>query len=136
MNEIVDVLVIAAPPGDYWDGGLIDYHLLLPYDRYDGIVLYPHFQQNVVPGWLDKALKWRHTSTPFLDNTIVLAPNPEWVKTLPNGKLPDRSDFVTYASDFEGRVKVWTAAVRASEQLADEFADWVAHPNVAAVQRL
>ncbi len=24
--------VLAAPPGDYWDGGLIDYHLLLPYE--------------------------------------------------------------------------------------------------------
>jgi hypothetical protein len=46
----------------------------------------------VVPGWLDKALKWRHGSTAFLDHTIVLAPNPEWLKTLPNGKLPDRSE--------------------------------------------
>jgi hypothetical protein len=76
-----------APTGAYWDGGITDYHLHL---NYKGLVLYPHFQQAVVPGWLDKALKWRHKSTPFLDNTIVLAPNPEWVKTLPNGKLPDR----------------------------------------------
>ena len=90
----------------------------------------------MVPGWLDKALKWRHKATPFLDNTIVLAPNPEWVNTLPNGKLPDRSDFVTYASDFEERVKVWKEAVRASEQMAQEFADWVSHLNIAAVQRL
>jgi hypothetical protein len=42
---------------------------------------------------------------------------------LPNGKLPDRSDFVTYASDFEGRVKVWNEAVSASEQLANEFVE-------------
>jgi hypothetical protein len=99
-------------------------------------VLYPHFQQAVVPGWLDKALKWRHKSTPFLDNTIVLAPNPEWVKTLPNGKLPDRSDFVSYAADFEGRVKVWKQAVHASEQLAQEFADWLANPGMADVYAL
>ena len=85
---------------------------------------------------LDKALKWRHKTTPFLDNTIVLAPNPEWVKTLPNGKLPDRSDFVSYASDFEGRVKVWKEALSASEQLADEFANWMSVPNMAAVNRL
>jgi hypothetical protein len=90
----------------------------------------------VVPGWLDKALKWRHKSTPFLDNTIVLAPNPEWVKTLPNSKLPDRSDFVTYASDFEGRVKVWQTAVTASQQMADEFAAWLAQPICSAVQAL
>ena len=122
-----------APKGAYWDGGITDYHLHL---NYKGLVLYPHFQQAVVPGWLDKALTWRHKSTPFLDNTIVLAPNPEWVKTLPNGKLPDRSDFVSYASDFEGRVKVWTEAVSASEQLAQEFSDWSAKPDMAAVQRL
>jgi hypothetical protein len=122
-----------APPGAYWDGGITDYHLHL---NYKGLVLYPHFQQAVVPGWLDKALKWRHKSTPFLDNTIVLAPNPEWVSTLPNGKLPDRSDFVTYASDFEGRVKVWKAAVEASEQLAVEFAGWLDQPQLSLVQRL
>ena len=127
-----------APTGAYWDGGITDYHLHLNYKGLakSPLVLYPHFQQAVVPGWLDKALKWRHKSTAFLDNTIVLAPNPEWVKTLPNGKLPDRSDFVTYASDFEGRVKVWKESVRASEQLAQEFADWLAQPNMAAVQRL
>ena len=67
-----------APTGAYWDGGITDYHLHL---NYKGLVLYPHFQRAVVPGWLDKALKWRHKATPFLDHTIVLAPNPEWVKT-------------------------------------------------------
>ena len=122
-----------APTGAYWDGGITDYHLHL---NYKGLVLYPHFQQAVVPGWLDKALKWRHKSTPFLDNTIVLAPNPEWVKTLPHGKLPDRSDFVSYASDFEGRVKVWQTATRASEQLAQEFAQWLDNPRPEQVHPL
>jgi hypothetical protein len=122
-----------APSGAYWDGGITDYHLHL---HYRGLVLYPHFQQAVVPGWLDKALKWRHKATPFLDNTIVLAPNPEWVKTLPNGKLPDRSDFVTYASDFEGRVKVWQAAVSASGQLAHEFSQWLDNPSLEHVHSL
>jgi hypothetical protein len=122
-----------APTGAYWDGGITDYHLHL---NYKGLVLYPHFQQAVVPGWLDKALKWRHKATPFLDHTIVLAPNPEWVKTLPNGKLPDRSDFTTYATDLTGRVRVWTQAVRASEQLADEFAQWCASPDPGQVQAL
>ena len=122
-----------APSGAYWDGGITDYHLHL---NYKGLVLYPHFQRAVVPGWLDKALKWRHKATPFLDHTIVLAPNPEWVKTLPNGKLPDRSDFNTYATDLPGRVKVWTQAVSASEQLAEEFARWCESPDPARVQAL
>ena len=97
-------------------------------------MLYPHFQRNVVPGWLDKALKWRHGATAFLDHTIVLAPNPEWIKTLPNGKLPDRTDFTRYATDWAGRVKVWTAAAEASEQLANEFAEWLERPDLERVQ--
>jgi hypothetical protein len=83
-----------APSGAYWDGGITDYHLHLNWtapatgsDR--AIVLYPHFQQSVVPGWLDKALKWRHGATSFLDSMVLLAPNPQWIKTLPGGKLPD-----------------------------------------------
>jgi hypothetical protein len=122
-----------APAGAYWDGGITDYHLHL---NYKGLVLYPHFQKALVPGWLDKALKWRHSSTAFLDHTIVLAPNPEWVQTLPNRKLPDRSDFITYAHDFDRRVKTWTEAVQASQQLADEFADWLRDPQVEQVRPL
>ena len=119
-----------APAGAYWDGGITDYHLHL---NYKGLVLYPHFQQAVVPGWLDKSLKWRHKSTAFLDNTIVLAPNPEWVQTLPNGKLPDRSDFVTYANDLPGRIQAWTGAAQASQQLADEFSQWLHKPHATEV---
>ena len=122
-----------APTGAYWDGGITDYHLHL---NYKGLVLYPHFQQAVVPGWLDKALKWRHEATPFLDHTIVLAPNPEWVRTLPNGKLPDRSDFVAYAHDWDARVKVWQQATSASQQLAEEFAAWVERPHSQVLQAL
>jgi hypothetical protein len=67
---------------------------------------------------------------------LVLAPNPEWVKTLPNGKLPDRTDFATYGQDLQARVKVWNAATSASQQLADEFAAWLQKPNMASVQDL
>jgi hypothetical protein len=129
-----------APLGAYWDGGITDYHLHLDWkknlERQAGLVLYPHFQKAVIPGWLDKGLKWRHKSTAFLANTVVLAPNPEWVKTLPNGKLPDRTDFATYGQDLKARVKVWKAAISASQQLADEFAAWLQKPNMASVQDL
>ena len=61
-----------APRGAYWDGGITDYHLHLDYQPADeGIVLYPHFQQAVVPGWLDKGLRWRHKASGFLDRTVV-----------------------------------------------------------------
>lgn len=125
-----------APPGAYWDGGITDYHLHLRYAPSQGLVLYPHFQRQVVPGWLDKGLKWRHRSTAFLDRTIVLAPNPEWVRSLPNGKLPDRTDFVRYGSDLQARMKAWGQAVAASEQLAQEWAHWLQRPDPTQVQPL
>ena len=144
-----------APPGAYWDGGITDYHLHLNYPAakdathfiagdamntgarspFDpkGLVLYPHFQKAVVPGWLDKSLKWRHHATHHLDTMVLLAPNPQWVKTLPNGKLPDRTDFTHYGNDLAGRVKAWNAACSASTQLVDEFAAWLEKPDSARV---
>jgi hypothetical protein len=124
-----------APPGAYWDGGITDYHLHLQY-RSPGLVLYPHFQKAVVPGWLDKGLKWRHKATHFLDNMVVLAPRPEWVKTLPNAKLPDRNDFSHYGPNFAARVQAWQAATSAAHQLAEEFAAWLEKPDMAQVQPL
>lgn len=132
--------IAGAPAGAYWDGGITDYHLHLNWKAPEGperaLVLYPHFQHNVVPGWFDKALKWRHGASPFLDSTIVLAPNPEWVASLPNGKLPDRKDFMTYDKDLAGRVKVWNAAAKASQQLADEFGEWVERVRLNEVRAL
>ncbi len=127
-----------APPGAYWDGGITDYHLHLEYHAPggQGIVLYPHFQQAVVPGWLDKGLRWRHGATRFLDNTVVLAPDRDWVRRLPNGKLPDRTDFSRYGSDLQARIQAWTAAAAASRQLADEFAAWLERPDPAKVEPL
>jgi hypothetical protein len=127
-----------APPGAYWDGGITDYHLHLHYQppANSPIVLYPHFQKAVVPGWLDKAWKTRHRSSPALDHTLVLAPDTAWVSTLPNGKLPDRNDFMDYSQDFPGRVKAWTGATAASRQLAEEFAQWVERPDLSRLEAL
>lgn len=122
-----------APPGAYWDGGVTDYHLHL---NWRGLVVYPHFQHSVVPGWLDKHLRWRHQATAFLDNVVVLAPQPDWVRTLPGGKLPDRTDFTHYGTDLAARVQAWRAAVSASAQLADEFSAWLLRPDMHQVQSL
>lgn len=142
-----------APPGAYWDGGITDYHLHLDYrsaldaaraaatldappaENSRGVVLYPHFQRAVVPGWLDKSLTWRHGATHFLDDVIVLAPKPEWVATLPHGKLPDRTDFARYGRDLPARVRAWSTAVAESERLRDEFAAWVARGGPVADAR-
>lgn len=54
LDAVTDIA--GAPPGRYWDGGLVDYHLHLPYQREPDLVLYPHFADHIVPGWLDKAM--------------------------------------------------------------------------------
>ncbi len=126
-----------APPGAYWDGGITDYHLHLNYaSMSEGLVLYPHFQKTVIPGWLDKALRHRHRATAHLDNVIVLSPSAEWIATLPNAKLPDRNDFKHYGDDLPGRVSAWTRAVAESRRLADEFAAWLEVPGRIEVQPL
>jgi hypothetical protein len=115
-----------GPRGAYWDGGITDYHLHLDYAAMgDGIVLYPHFQSRVVPGWLDKAWKQRHRASARLSNLVVLSPSPEWVKSLPGGKLPDRADFKTWGDDVDARAGVWRRAVAESQRLADDFAELV-----------
>lgn len=123
-----------APSGAYWDGGLVDYHVHLPYARQaDGLALVPHFQPRLVPGWLDKPLRWRHGATPRLDNAIVLSPNPQWVRSLPGGKIPDRSDFKRHRLQPQERERLWRAALNASRQLADEWAEWVQRPSLPAL---
>ena len=118
--------VPGGPPGAYWDGGITDYHLHLNYAAMnEGLVLYPHFQPQVVPGWLDKAWRRRHRASPFLDNVVVLAPLPDWVRTLPGGKLPDRNDFKAYRHDPAARMRAWRRAIAESQRLADEFAEVV-----------
>ena len=125
-----------APPGAYWDGGITDYHLHLDYRGLASVnpaaplVLYPHFQRAVVPGWLDKAWKRRHRATALLDNVVLLAPSPEWVAQLPGGKLPDRADFLHL--DRHTRQKRWQQAVQESQRLADEFSHLCAAPTLAA----
>lgn len=125
-----------APAGAHWDGGITDYHLHLDYRRQNRLVLYPHFQAHVVPGWLDKAWKRRHPATAFLDQMVVLCPTQEWVARLPHAKLPDRTDFTTYARDVPQRIRVWQAAAAAAQQLADEWAQWLHHPDPARVEPL
>lgn len=111
-----------GPPGAYWDGGITDYHLHLPYGSLpQGLVLYPHFQPQVVPGWLDKAFRRRHRATAMLDNLVLLSPHPDWVRTLPGGKLPDRNDFKTHGDDEAGRQRLWRQAIAESERLAEAF---------------
>jgi predicted acylesterase/phospholipase RssA len=129
--------IAGAPPGNYWDGALVDYHLLLPYPRLaraDGrrrIVLYPHFNDYVTPGWLDKHLPWRKAPRghPWLEHMLLVAPSPAFLSRLPNGKLPDRQDFYRYGPDHAARIRAWERAIGECERFAEAVLRWLERPD-------
>ena len=110
-----------APDGIYRDGGIIDYHLDLPMSEPDRLTLYPHFFEQLIPGWFDKKLIWRRPHPRHLDRVILIYPSAEFINGLPNQKIPDRSDFATMSPEL--RVKVWRSVVASCEQLAEELND-------------
>lgn len=132
-----------APTGTYWDGGLIDYHLSLPYSRVagnpeGGLVLYPHFDNQIVPGWLDKSLPWRRANfgrnRDWFDNVVLVSPSRAFLQTLSRSKLPDRKDFLYYGENNKFRILNWKLAIGEGERLRDEFAAFAEKPDPARVQ--
>ncbi|MFW0756734.1 patatin-like phospholipase family protein [Pseudomonas sp. H11T01] len=115
-----------AGVGTYRDGGLLDYHLDLPYSG-DDIVLYPHFTDRVIPGWFDKSLPWRRGNLQRLQDVLLLAPSRDYLSRLPYGKLPDRNDFKRFMGDDQSRQKYWRTAMDESRRLGDEFLELAAN---------
>jgi hypothetical protein len=103
----------------FMDGGMVDYHPDFDFGAGDGLVFYPHFYPHVVPGWFDKPLPWRRSRYRNFSRALLLAPSPEFVRTLPYGKIPDRDDFKRLP-DAE-RIRYWRQVVRQSQRLADEL---------------
>ena len=85
------------------------------------MVLYPHFTDRIVPGWFDKTLPWRRGDATRLQDVLLVAPSADYLERLPDGKLPDRKDFETYAGNDGSRERSWRKAIAESERLGDEF---------------
>lgn len=113
-----------AGAGTYRDGGLLDYHLDLPFQGED-IVLYPHFTDRVIPGWFDKTMPWRRADASRMQDVLLLAPSPAYLASLPFAKLPDRKDFKRFLGDDMGRERYWRKAMSESQRLGDEFLELV-----------
>ena len=111
--------ISGAPAGQYWDGGIIDYHFDLGQYQGDGLILYPHFSASIVPGWFDKFLPWRKAAIHEIDKLVLLCPSEEFTASLPMGKIPDRSDFSRLAH--ADRVSYWEQCIERSAALAEEF---------------
>jgi len=115
-----------APPGAYRDGGIIDYHLNLPFPcDPERLVLFPHYVDRIIPGWFDKKISWRRPNPSYLDNVLMIAPHPSFVSSLPYGKIPDRKDFVTFHNRNQERFDYWETVVDQSRELADELKELI-----------
>lgn len=112
-----------APAGVYRDGGITDYHFDVDLKSVDGIILYPHFHNEVIPGWFDKQIKWRRTRGRHWPNTILVNPTAAFLERLPYGKIPDRKDFSQLA--VEDRFKYWRKAIDLSQLLGEQLQNWI-----------
>lgn len=119
-----------ANPGMYRDGGVIDYHLDLPQSDPNRLTLFLHFFDHIVPGWFDKNLSWRRAAPVNIDRTILVSPSAEFVAGLPRAKIPDRTDFTSYAP--LDRIRAWQDVVAACAALADEMHEVLETGQLAA----
>lgn len=118
--------IIGAPDGVYRDGGMIDYQLDIAADpEPDRIVLYPHYTDMVIPGWLDKHLPWRRAHPHTMRNTLIVCPSRGFIENLPFKKIPDRNDFMKFHGRDEERLSYWRKVIDSGRMLADEFMEAV-----------
>jgi hypothetical protein len=113
---------IQGVPGMFRDGGVLDYHLDIPFlpRGDDGIVFYPHFYDYITPGWFDKNLG-RRPHPENMKNVVLISPSQEFVRKLPFGKIPDRTDFETLAGNDNERIAYWRKSADLNVALGEEF---------------
>jgi hypothetical protein len=111
-----------APPGTYRDGGVRDYQLNEDYSRGgNGITLFFHYQERIVPGWFDKKLFWRSLPRNYFRSLLQVFPSRDFLELLPDQRLPDRNDFIEYANDPGERMRRWDEVSRVSDVLGEQF---------------
>ncbi|HTY22713.1 MAG TPA: hypothetical protein VMC85_06260 [Desulfomonilaceae bacterium] len=114
--------VSGAPPGIYRDGGVVNYQLNQDYlPGVGGITLFFHYQERITPGWFDKPLFWRSPAAPQLERVLQVFPSPDFIRLLPDGRLPDRNDFIVYADNAPERIRRWDEVSRLSDILGEQF---------------
>ena len=121
----------------YLDGGLLDYHPVPGsfWPTSDGIVLYPHFYDHFKIRWFDKFAPWRKAGAHLLENVVMVAPGPAFIRALPDAKLPSRQDFTKYRRREDVRFDKWQAIVRQSDALGERFMELCKTGDIAAHMR-
>ncbi len=122
--------LVPGEPGFGVDGGIIDYHFDASLAA-DDFILYPHFYPHLVPGWFDKPFRRRRLLPHAVDNLLLIAPSPEFVAGLPQGKVPDRND--PRRLGLEACQQAWCQAADASRRLGDAFLEALERDRVPAL---
>ena len=103
--------------GAYWDGGMTDYHISLPYSI-EGFVLHPHFYPFVYQGWFDKLLPWkRYASKDHMSKVILISPSDSFVNSLPRKRIAEMKDAQFYGLDQDKRIEYWNQIADRSLEL-------------------
>jgi hypothetical protein len=125
--------IAGAPAGVYRDGGIMDYHLNVPFlpDTDDQLVLFPHFEERLIPGWFDKHLPWRKPDAARMSHALVIAPSPEFIAKLPFQKIPDRTDFMRFQGRDGERFQYWRKVIHECQRLADELHEVITKGRIA-----
>ncbi len=124
MSRVTDIP--GAPKSSYRDGGILDYHMTPPSENDDdGIVLFPHYMDRIIPGWFDKHLPWRKPDPAHVENLLLLHPTEAFIQRLPYGKVPDRNDFRLFFGRDKERMDYWNKSIQESRRLSEDFLDAV-----------
>lgn len=128
--------ITGAPPGVYRDGGLLDYQFNQDYDPGpDGMTLFFHYQERIVPGWLDKKLRRRKPPAGSLDRVLQVYPGDDFLAMLADGRLPDRQDFIDFVNDPAERIRRWDEAAKLSRVIGDRFLEDVESGKIRELVR-
>ena len=134
MSRVTDIP--GARRGSYRDGGILDYHMDVPFTKDgDGIVLFPHYTNRIIPGWFDKHLSWRKADPSHVENLLLLHPTETFIKRLPYGKVPDRKDFRLFFGRDKERMDYWNKSIQESRHLSEEFLNAVESGRIRELVR-